>query len=74
MVLRRSTTRCTWPSDFSNSDRSTVTFIAQSVRYPTTKVARTEDFGKTEPASCPGFPWILTASVIPVPSETREPE
>ncbi len=27
MVLRRSTTRCTWPKDFSNSERSTVTFI-----------------------------------------------
>src|ERR1700683_1593396 len=33
IVLRRSTTRCTWPSDFNNSDRSTVTFIAQSIRY-----------------------------------------
>jgi hypothetical protein len=31
MVLRRSTTRWTWPSDFNNSERSTVTFIAQSV-------------------------------------------
>ena len=31
MVLRRSTTRCTWPNDFSNSERSTVTFIAKSV-------------------------------------------
>src|SRR5262245_3635653 len=29
MVLRRSTTRCTWPSDFSSAARSTVTFIPQ---------------------------------------------
>jgi hypothetical protein len=29
--LRRSTTRWTWPSDFNSSERSTVTFIAQSV-------------------------------------------
>src|SRR5271169_4910769 len=28
IVLRRSTARCTWPSDFNNSERSTVTFIA----------------------------------------------
>src|SRR5499427_7674444 len=32
MVLRRSTTRCTWPSDFSSAARSTVTFIFQSAR------------------------------------------
>ena len=31
MVLRRSTARCTWPSDVNNSERSTVTFIAKSV-------------------------------------------
>src|SRR6202034_2651594 len=31
MVLRLSTTRCTWPSDLSNSERSTVIFIAKSV-------------------------------------------
>src|ERR1700750_267656 len=28
MVLRRSTTRCTWPSDLRSCARSTVTFIA----------------------------------------------
>jgi hypothetical protein len=42
MVLRRSTTRWTWPSDFNNSERSTVIFIAKSVHAPddgrTTKV------------------------------------
>src|SRR5258708_5681906 len=31
IVLRRSTTRWTWPSDFNNSERSTVIFIAKSV-------------------------------------------
>jgi hypothetical protein len=31
MVLRRSTTRWTWPSERSSSERSTVTFIAASV-------------------------------------------
>src|SRR3954447_22307028 len=30
MVLRRSTTRWTWPSDFNSSARSTVTFIVLS--------------------------------------------
>src|SRR5262249_59976216 len=34
MVLRRSTTRWTWPKDFSNSERSTVTFIVQSKKKP----------------------------------------
>src|ERR1700731_3118617 len=34
MVLRRSTTRWTWPSDFNNSERSTVIFIAKSVHAP----------------------------------------
>src|SRR3989442_15047886 len=32
MVLRRSTTRWTWPSDFNSAARSTVTFIFQSAR------------------------------------------
>src|SRR5215211_143427 len=32
MVLRRSTTRWTWPSDFRSCARSTVTFIAISAR------------------------------------------
>src|SRR6185437_8221066 len=32
MVLRRSTTRCTWPSDFNNSARSTVTFMRDPLR------------------------------------------
>src|SRR5262249_4018957 len=32
MVLRRSTTRWTWPSDFNSAARSTVTFIFHSAR------------------------------------------
>src|ERR671934_1669800 len=39
MVLRRSTTRWTWPSDLNSAARSTVTFI---VRSP----ARVESFEK----------------------------
>src|ERR1051325_7765455 len=31
IVLRRSTMRCTWPSDFSSSARSTVTFMTASI-------------------------------------------
>ena len=41
MVLRRSTTRWTWPKDFNNSERSTVTFIVQSKKKP--KRVRIED-------------------------------
>src|ERR1700704_1082245 len=36
MVLRRSTTRWTWLSDFSSCARSTVTFIAKSARSKST--------------------------------------
>src|SRR5262249_32611208 len=32
IVLRRSTTRCTWPSDLKSSARSTVTFIGKPAR------------------------------------------
>src|SRR6476661_1048904 len=32
IVLRRSTTRCTWPSDFKSSARSTVTFMEDPLR------------------------------------------
>src|SRR5271169_2568001 len=39
MVLRRSTTRWTWPSDFNNSERSTVTFIGKSVQRRTRTLA-----------------------------------
>src|SRR5580704_3603089 len=33
MVLRRSTTRCTWDSDLRSSERSTVTFMGNPARY-----------------------------------------
>ncbi len=42
MVLRRSTTRCTWPNDLSNSERSTVTFIAKSMAEAGQRLADTE--------------------------------
>src|SRR5215471_11301551 len=53
MVLRRSTTRWTWPSDFSSAARSTVTFIFQSARSRGSlegvrKVARARVFRKGE--------------------------
>ena len=58
MVLRRSTTRCTWPSDFNNSERSTVTFIAKSVRRRVTKVARRSRFRQGRSAVRPAFPCV----------------
>src|SRR5919198_3803237 len=53
MVLRRSTTRWTWPSDFNSAARSTVTFIVRSparveASKRLTKVARTRIFRKGE--------------------------
>jgi len=38
--LRRSTTRWTWPKDFNNSERSTVTFIAKSMKKAETQTTR----------------------------------
>jgi hypothetical protein len=58
IVLRRSTTRWTWPKDFNNSERSTVTFIVQSEKEAETRtirVARREAFGKPGPAGGRGF-------------------
>src|SRR5215468_4003164 len=49
MVLRRSTTRCTWPSDFNSAARSTVTFIFQSAR------SRGKPKGGEEGGACPRF-------------------
>src|SRR5215471_10007300 len=53
MVLLRSTTRWTWPSDFNSAARSTVTFIFQSARSRGSlegvrKVARARVFRKGE--------------------------
>jgi hypothetical protein len=60
MVLRRSTTRWTWPSDYTNSDRSTVIFIAKSVHAPVdgrmTKVARQMTLRKAGPSPARPFP------------------
>src|SRR5262245_23817395 len=69
MVLRRSTTRCTWPSDFSNAARSTVTFILQPAcsrgsLEGATKVARMGDLRKGDSARRRNFPnefaWEFT--------------
>src|SRR5215472_10978816 len=46
------------PNDFNNSERSTVTFIAKSMKEAetrTTKVARRKAFGKPSPAAARGF-------------------
>jgi hypothetical protein len=59
MVLRLSTARCTWPSDFNNSARSTVTFIATSVHNAgMTKVARRAPFGKGSARRREPFPGV----------------
>jgi hypothetical protein len=62
MVLRRSTTRWTWPSDFNNSERSTVIFIAKSVHPPDdgrmAKVARQMALRKAGPSPARPFPCL----------------
>ena len=62
MVLRRSTTRWTWPSDFNNSERSTVIFIAKSVHAPDdgrmAKVARQMALRKAGPSPARPFPCL----------------
>jgi hypothetical protein len=55
-VLRRSTTRWTWPSDFKSSERSTVTFIAHPSAFGMPRLARRARFGKSEPLSARRFP------------------
>ena len=72
MVLRRSTTRWTWPSDFNNSERSTVTFIAKSVAEANkcvaadiggyAKVAWRGGFGKAGAPSVRPFPCFSQLS------------
>src|SRR5712671_2412352 len=62
MVLRRSTTRWTWPRDFRSSARSTVTFMGDPARSETfwsrgaTKVAWRHGLGKTAGGRQAGFP------------------
>src|SRR5580700_659245 len=62
MVLRRSTTRWTWPSDFNNSERSTVIFIAKSVHAPVdgrmTKVTLRTALCKADPSPTRSFPSL----------------
>src|ERR1700730_18287642 len=69
IVLRRSTTRWTWPSDFSNSERSTVIFIATSVHEADdrrmTKVARREALRKAGPRRRRSFPVLFLAFSLP---------
>src|SRR5919204_1634932 len=67
MVLRRSTTRCTWPSDFNSAARSTVTFIFPSAHSRGTleglrKVARGHVFRKGEGAGRATYPTNLAAA------------
>src|SRR5215468_687728 len=74
MVLRRSTTRWTWPSDFNSAARSTVTFIFQSARSRgqapkgVRKVARACVFRKGDGARRRQLPnGFGRGSVPPVP-------
>src|SRR6516225_5290787 len=67
MVLRRSTTRWTWPSDFNSAARSTVTFIFQSARSRgqapkgVRKVARACVFRKGDAQGDGSYPTDLAA-------------
>src|SRR5258707_4836385 len=67
MVLRRSTTRWTWPSDFNSAARSTVTFIFQSARSRgkvqkgVRKVACARVFRKGDGAGEGSYPTDLAA-------------
>src|SRR5882672_8846070 len=62
IVLRRSTTRWTWPRDFRSSARSTVTFMGDPARSGTfwsqgaTKVAWRHGLGKAAGGLRTGFP------------------
>src|SRR5262245_47784269 len=76
MVLRRSTTRCTWPSDFSSAARSTVTFILQPACSRlsfegATKVARMGDLRKAASARRRNFPNEFALEFIPALSPDR---
>src|SRR5205823_2965847 len=67
MVLRRSTTRCTWPSDLNSAPRSTVTFIFPSAHSRGSleglrKVARVRVFRKGEGAGGATYPTDLAAA------------
>src|SRR6201989_3156488 len=67
MVLRRSTTRWTWPSDLNSAARSTVTFIVPSAHSRgslegLTKVARTGGFRKGAGTDGATYPTDLVAA------------
>src|SRR5262245_9439978 len=67
MVLRRSTTRWTWPSDLNSAARSTVTFIVPSAHSRgslegLTKVARTGVFRKGEGTGGATYPTDLAVA------------
>src|SRR5262249_27763363 len=67
MVLRRSTTRCTWPSDLNSAARSTVTFIFPSAHSRGSleglrKVARVRVFRKGGGAGGATYPTDLAAA------------
>src|SRR6516165_3338483 len=79
MVLRRSTTRWTWPSDFSSAARSTGTFIFQSARSRgkaqkgVRKVARARVFRKGEGTGRRQLPnGFGRGPGLPFPLGTRE--
>src|SRR5689334_9486513 len=64
MVLRRSTTRWTWPSDFRSCARSTVTFIALLARSPKMeKAGRRKVRRGTEDPGKPDHPADMTKAV-----------
>src|SRR6184192_2967606 len=68
MVLRRSTTRWTWPSDLNSAARSTVTFIFPSAPSRGSleglrKVARVRVFRKGEGAGGATYPTDLAATM-----------
>src|SRR6516164_3123140 len=79
MVLRRSTTRWTWPSDFNSAARSTVTFIFQSARSRgkvqkgVRKVARARVFRKGDGTGRRQLPNGFGRDPgLPLPLGTRE--
>src|SRR5262252_7725762 len=70
MVLRRSTTRWTWPSDFSSAARSTVIFMLQPACSRGTpegvgKVARMPGFRKGDDARQPHLPKEFAQGICP---------
>src|SRR5919112_1701915 len=67
IVLRRSTTRWTWPSDFRSCARSTVTFIALLARsqrkHNVEKAGRRDAHHGTEDPGKPDHPADMTKAI-----------